>query len=266
MKCRICSNEPAFAFRSVVLGQHDVAYYSCGRCGYLETETPFWLAKAYAESISETDTGIMARNLVLSRIAATLILTRLDRNGVFLDFAGGYGIFVRLMRDLGFDFFWSDRYARNLLARGFEFAPADGNRKAELITALEIFEHFVEPLEEIGRMVQMSGNILFSTTLVPDPPPPPDSWWYYAPEHGQHIGFYQHKTLKWIASHFGMNLCSNRKNLHLLTTGGIGDSFFRSMIIPGAATGGILSRLVMKSRSETDMSLMVASRRGDTRR
>ncbi len=261
MKCRVCSGGATFVFRTVLLARHDVSYFSCDRCGYLQTELPFWLEEAYADSIDTADTGIMARNLVLSRITAALILARLKRHGVFLDVAGGYGIFVRLMRDMGFDFFWQDRYSQNLLARGFELSPDPGDGKVELITAMEVFEHFVDPLDEIGRMALVSRNILFSTTLVADPPPSPDGWWYYAREQGQHIGFYQYKTLRWIADHFGMNLCSNRRNLHLLTSKRISDPFFRSMIVPGAVFGGILSRLLMKSKSATDMSL-VTSRRG----
>ncbi len=38
----------------------------------------------------------------------------------FLDYAGGYGVFTRLMRDIGFDFYWHDPYTQNLFANGFE--------------------------------------------------------------------------------------------------------------------------------------------------
>jgi hypothetical protein len=57
------------------------------------------------------DTGIMQRNLYLSKITAFILLLFFDCRKKFLDYAGGYGVFVRLMRDYGFDFYWYDKYA-----------------------------------------------------------------------------------------------------------------------------------------------------------
>ena len=118
------------------------------------------------------------------------------------------------MRDIGFDFYWSDPYTTNLFARGFEYNPSD---KIELITTFESFEHFSGPLEEIEKRLKISKNILFTTEILPDLIPKPNDWWYYGLEHGQHISFYSVKTLKFIALKYGLNLYSNGKSLHLLT-------------------------------------------------
>jgi hypothetical protein len=45
-----------------------------------------------------------------------------------------------------------------------------------------------------------------------------NDWWYFAPETGQHISFYTKKSLLMIAKQFGLNLYTNRCDLHLLTT------------------------------------------------
>ena len=84
---------------------------------------------------------------------------------------GGYGIFTRLMRDIGFDFYWYDPHSINLLARGFE--TRSKNYKYELVTAFEVFEHFAELIKEIESMLQFSDNILFSTELLPSLIPKP---------------------------------------------------------------------------------------------
>jgi len=43
------------------------------------------------------------------------IESNLNPDGIFLDYAAGYGLFVRLMRDAGYNFRWSDLYCQNLL-------------------------------------------------------------------------------------------------------------------------------------------------------
>jgi len=79
-----------------------------------------------------------------------------------LDYAGGYGVFVRLMRDIGFDFYWQDKYTENLFVRGFEY---DEKKRFDFLTSFKSFEHFDQPLQEIENMLSFSDNILFSTLL-----------------------------------------------------------------------------------------------------
>jgi len=47
------------------------------------------------------------------------IESNLNPDGIFLDYAAGYGLFVRLMRDAGYNFRWSDLYCQNLFVRGW---------------------------------------------------------------------------------------------------------------------------------------------------
>ena len=121
MNCKICNKKSNYIFNAKILNKYNIEYYHCPNCGFLQTEEPFWLEEAYKESINISDTGIMVRNLYLSKITTLIIYFLFDKNKKFLDYAGGYGIFVRLMRDIGFDFYWYDKYSENLLARGFEY-------------------------------------------------------------------------------------------------------------------------------------------------
>ena len=133
----------------------------------------------------------------------------------FIDYGGGYGIFVRLMRDKGLDFYWHDTHCQNLFAMKFE---ADLNKNYKLLTAFEVFEHFSDPIKELEKMIKISNNILFSTQLLIDKNlPKPDKWWYYGLEHGQHISFYSEKTLRYIASKYKLNLYSDSVSLHMFT-------------------------------------------------
>jgi hypothetical protein len=136
-------------------------------------------------------------------VTAALISLLFPNGTRFLDYAGGYGTLVRLMRDRGFDFYWSDPYAKNLHARGFEHVPGS---RYDLLTALEVLEHLPNPLEDIARMLDLADNVLVTTELLPEPAPVPPNWWYYAVKGGQHISFYSTDSLRKIASHFNVYL------------------------------------------------------------
>lgn len=213
--CRICSSQSQERFKAKILSKYDISYYFCENCGFLQTETPFWLEESYNESINLSDTGFLLRSLALAEIASVVIYFLFDKSARHLDFAGGHGLFTRRMRDIGFDFFWSDKFTANLLARGFEYRPEEGG--IELITAFETFEHFTDPLAEIETMLAISRNILFTTDLLPSPVPHPTDWYYYGLEHGQHISFFSSKTLKFIAKKYGLYLYSAH-SIHLLAS------------------------------------------------
>jgi hypothetical protein len=201
MTCIICNTNNDFIFKESILNKYDIKYYHCQNCGFLQTEEPYWLEESYAESINISDTGYMQRNVNLSRKLTVLLSILFKKDAKFLDYAGGYGVFVRLMRDIGFDFYWDDKFTSNLFARGFEYK----HENIDAITTFESFEHFVNPLHEIEKMLSISKTIIFSTELLPNPIPKPKDWWYYGLDHGQHISFYGEKTLHFIAKKYSLN-------------------------------------------------------------
>jgi hypothetical protein len=213
MRCHICGDASEAFASTLVLSKHQVSYFRCKGCRFIQTEPPYWLEEAYSEAISELDVGVMQRNLHNTGVTAAVISLLFPSGVRFLDYAAGYGTLVRLMRDRGFDFFWSDRYAKNLYARGFEHVPGS---RYDLLTAFEVLEHLPHPLEDIARMFELAENILVSTILVPEPAPTPPHWWYYAVKSGQHISLYTADSLQKIASRFHVHLLS-RGPYHLLT-------------------------------------------------
>ncbi len=211
--CRVChksSGDPIFS--GPILGA-SVQYYECSACGYVQTEHPHWLDVAYASAINRCDTGILLRNqLNVGGVLATLTVLgkRTDR---IVDYAGGYGILVRMLRDRGLDALWSDPYCQNLFAIGFEYQ----HEPASLVTAFEAFEHFIDPVQELEKLLTIAPNLLFSTEIIPSPTPSVGEWWYYGADHGQHIGFFRVRTLQYLAQRFGRHLTTDGKHYHLLT-------------------------------------------------
>ncbi|WP_170190187.1 glycosyltransferase, partial [Geitlerinema sp. P-1104] len=215
--CHICHSTSIPFAAHTVLNKYKIQYFQCSNCGFVQTEEPYWLDEAYSSAIANSDVGLVTRNLGLAQVAQHIILKHFDHNKPFLDYGAGYGLFVRLMRDAGFDFYWHDKYAENLLAKGFDATDDENKREFELVTAFELFEHFTNPLEEIDAILSFSKNILFSTELLPQNNPRPGDWWYYAPLEGQHISIYTRKALEIIAQTRDLNLYSNGKSVHLLT-------------------------------------------------
>ncbi|MBD2384162.1 FkbM family methyltransferase [Cylindrospermum sp. FACHB-282] len=216
MKCKVCASDTDLFAQGILLGKYEIDYFQCSNCGFVQTEEPYWLEEAYSDAIAKTDVGLVCRNNNLSHSSAYIIFHLFNHEAKFLDYGGDYGLFVRIMRDLGFDFYWIDKFCTNLFAKGFEIDKS-ANGSYELVTAFEVFEHFVNPIEEIENILKLSRNILFSTELLPKNNPKPNEWWYYAPYEGQHISIYTCKTLQVIADKYNLNLYTNGSGLHLLT-------------------------------------------------
>lgn len=216
--CKICNNKTVFVFNAKIINKYIINYCQCESCDFVQTEKTYWLEEAYQNPMNYSDTGIMYRNEKFSKITTSLIFLFFNTKGKFLDYAGGYGVFTRMMRDVGFDYYWNDPYTKNLLARGFE---QKSNDSYELLTTFECFEHLDNPMEEIEKILTLSKNLIFSTELTPIPLPKPNDWWYYGLEHGQHIAFYSKKSLELIAKKFDVNYY-NIGNLHLFSQNKIG--------------------------------------------
>ena len=258
-RCRVCGAASGFVFAQAVLGE-PVDYFDCQVCGYLQTQTPHWLDRAYGRAINDVDTGIMMRNRMnVGRVVMTLAaLSNLQARVV--DHAGGYGILVRLLRDAGVDAFWRDPYCENLLARGFE---AD-SRPSDLVTAFEVLEHLLDPVADLRAMLREAPSVLFTTELVPTEGTPSPDWWYLGPEHGQHIGFFRTRTLVYIAGQIGAHVASDGRSVHLLSNRPI-PGRWRPLQRAGRF-GPLVARLALRSKTMQDFERLRQTSRGEAPR
>jgi len=216
MQCKICKSPASLLGTYEIIGKYSVRWFRCQTCGFTQTEEPFWLKEAYSCPINKTDVGVISRNVTNAHIANAVIVFFFNPAARFLDYGGGYGIFCRMMRDKGFDFYRYDKYCQNIFAAGFDKDDLSDIR-FELVTAFEVFEHFSDPLVDIDGLFELSSNIFFSTVLLPEANPKPGEWWYYGLEHGQHIALYTEESLRYFAKSKGLNLYSNGKNYHLFS-------------------------------------------------
>jgi hypothetical protein len=218
MNCNICSSETKLLFATLVMNKHQVEYHKCTQCEFIQTEKPYWLNEAYSSAITSLDIGYVTRNISLSEVVSSIVQSSFNDKGDFIDYGGGYGLFVRIMRDKGFKFYLQDPYCQNIFANYFDTSSFDEKKQFELLTTFEVFEHLDNPLFEIDKMFKRSSSVLFTTELQPNNNITKISdWWYFAPETGQHISLYSLKSLQFLAKKYNCNLYSNNYNLHLLT-------------------------------------------------
>lgn len=250
MNCNICGQATNPIHKGRILNKYDIQYFNCPDCGFTQTESAFWLDESYTDALSASDTGVMARNMVFSRVTKILLILLGKRQGKFLDFGGGYGIFTRLMRDQGYDYYWYDKYAKNFISKGFEGSIESGCHY-DIVTSFENFEHFDSPLEEIEKILKLSNLVLFSTELMPNDLPSPEQWWYYCLEHGQHISLFSHNSLEYIGKKNNYHYISNGNGLHIYSKTAISPKIF--LIIKVFLKLGIDRIFNQQSKVNTDM-------------
>ena len=248
--CNICQSSMAYVFSEKLLNKYTVTYHQCNECGLLQTESPYWLDEAYSEAIAIADTGIVLRNFSISSKLAGLLYFVFDAKDNYIDVAGGYGILTRIMRDFGFNFYWSDKYCNNLLARGFEANTL--NKPVLALTAFEVLEHVHNPVEFISSTMSDFGarTLIFTTQTFSNQVPDKD-WWYYAFNTGQHISFYQIKTLKIIAEKLGLNFYS-ANGFHIITDKHLNLTKLKLLTSPLAFFISIFLKLKMNSKTLSD--------------
>jgi hypothetical protein len=216
-----------------------------------------WLQEAYESAIADVDTGVLARARDLEpRLICILRPLWKERPAVFADIGAGYGVLVRAMRDVGLDFRWSDPHCANLLARGFELE----SQHCDAITAIEVLEHAVDPVAFLREAFNRTGAsvAVLTTELLPKPVPDPASWWYYAFETGQHVSFFEHRTLGHLATKLGLRLRS-RQNLHVLHSGQVKQWHFLLAATRLAPIGAALLGRSLESLTERDNPLLATT-------
>jgi hypothetical protein len=213
-------------FSRTIKGRLTIRYYQCETCSHLQTETPAWLEQTYKEATFELDVGMADRSIWTAQTTAALALKLgIGPEEVCIDWGAGTGLFTRLCRDYGLNFFHHDPYSENVFARGFEFQETAVRPCCACVTAFEVAEHFADPLRDFGKLFGMASRfVLFSTTLYKGEG---SDWWYFG-EDGQHVAFYTRQSLETLGLKLGWHLASNGADLHLFSREPVSDRVLES--------------------------------------
>lgn len=254
MRCKLCESATDYFGELKILRSFDARYRRCTVCGFVSVEDPYWLEQAYASAIAAADTGIVARNLKLAEMTGLLIGLIFHGARRFLDFGGGSGLLVRMMRDQGFDFRLQDKYCVNVFAGGFEAQPGE---RYDMVTCMEVAEHLTDPLPtfcELRTLVEGAAApaLVVSTELLPAAANKPGEWWYYAPETGQHISFYTEAALRVIAEQLGLHVATNGSNFHVFSAMPISQRLLRMI---SSRKGRAMARAIVRLTGRRRRSL-----------
>jgi len=250
---------PAEPHQRIPIRGVEVVLHRCVRCGLFQFPNPDWLDAAYADPISEIDTGLPARCFHVARTAEALIRAQGLGDRQQLDYGGGYGLLTRLMRDRGLDMRHHDPFARNLFAQGFEGDPA-GSFGA--VTMVEVFEHLTEPLPLLRSLSSHAEMVIVSTQLVPAGLTDLSRWWYLIPDLGQHITFYTRPSLVELAGRSGYRVATDGVGLHVFYRGRL--ARLARLVLRDARSAGMIARALRlragaRSLSAVDAPAALAS-------
>jgi hypothetical protein len=253
VECNICKTEGNIIFQKLILNKYQANYIQCPSCKIVKVENPHWLDEAYQDAIATTDTGLVSRNIFLTKVITLFLFFFSNKNESFIDTAGGYGMLTRMLRDVGFRYFWEDKYCQNLFAQGFE-----GVKKSyKFVSAIEVLEHTVDPLDFIKNIFeQHKCSYFFFTTALFENDYPEENWWYLSPETGQHICFFNDNSMKKISISLSLHYQGNG-DIHVLSKNKISGVLFK--IITSKVTLLVFPfiKKVMKSRTFSDHKKMM---------
>ncbi len=185
--CKICGMASHLLGEAKVLRKYRVQYYRCVKCGFTQTEALYWLEEAYSSAIACQNVGIMRRNLANCKVTSAVLNLLFQKTSNVVDFGAGHGVFVRLMRDRGFNFFWPDLRATNDYARGFESQEGATYDFPHSVRSTRTFDRPGRRLLAANELVRERAHF---DLLVSSPTPALSDWWYHVPTTGQHIVFY----------------------------------------------------------------------------
>jgi len=191
-----------------------IYYNFCPNCGFLFTRAfDSWTNEDFLDTIYNSDYSLVDPDFSDTRPIANAklvirMLNKADKSLSILDFGGGNGRFRDAMREGGFENTYS--YDPYQAESHWPHATYD------LITAFEVIEHAVSPMETLRTMSSLlkpQGIVLFSTLLQPKEIHSIRlNWWYVAPRNG-HLSLFSAVALEHAWQKIGYNVRKSKGHL-----------------------------------------------------
>ena len=206
-KCLICNHE------TYVLEdkQFNIIYFRCRNCGFIHEDERFVVSSEKEKSIYELhNNSIDDKGYVKMFNDFIDTFIKFTTGKEMLDFGSGpEAVFAELMKRRQFNVTIYDLF--------YYKDTSYLNKKYDLITSTEVFEHFINPLDEIKKISSLlkEGGILSIMTNFPKDDEHFLDWWYRRDE--THVAFYTEKSFEIIGKIYGLEvLYTNNKNYMIM--------------------------------------------------
>lgn len=206
MKCKICKEETYDIYDS----QFDIVYYRCKACAFIY-EDP----KYHHSLKDEHEEYLRHNNSIEDEGYVNMFLKFMNAFEPYLigketlEYGSGpEPVFSQVLRQQGYHVTSYDPF----------FLPDESylDRSYDLITSTEVFEHFIEPLEEIEKLLALlkPGGILAIMTQFPKDDDHFLTWWYRRDP--THISFYTIDTFKYICKCYSLEMLYNNNKDYMI--------------------------------------------------
>ena len=209
--CKICSKNT----RPIYDEQYDQNYFYCPHCEFIHLDE----SKIISSKQEKKEYGFHQNSFenkgyvnMFREFIDKAIRPYKSQIRTALDFGSGPGpVLAELLRQEGFE---TDIYDKH-------FAPEKVylNKKYDLITATEVFEHLEDPVATLKLLqshLSENGILAIMTLFHPQDDETFKKWWYRRDK--THISFYTPKTFKHLAELLDMKtLMVDDKNICVLT-------------------------------------------------
>ncbi|NTU58116.1 MAG: class I SAM-dependent methyltransferase [Chlorobiaceae bacterium] len=214
--CDFMKNCQEVRGKFVPLSLKPVYYYRCAECGFVfSPELCSWTKQQFGNLIYNGDYVNFDPDFVEARPKLhadiiTAVFQGYREHLKILDYGGGQGQMVSLLRNAGFNAVSYDPY--------YDEGSVPEHSDFDLVTAFEVFEHAAAPrrmMEEVAGFLGKESVFLFST-VVSDGQILENgrlTWWYASPRNG-HISLYTTKSLRMLGACYGFEFHSFSQGMH----------------------------------------------------
>lgn len=196
MKCKIC-NEATYELNDK---QFDIVYHRCTRCGFIYEDPKFHLNLNDEKSEYDSHNNSIENDGYVNMFRRFIEAFEPYLKGKrILEYGSGpEPVLSELLRQGGYEVTSFDPF----------FLPDTNylNKTYDLITSTEVFEHFVNPIEEIEKLLSLinKGGILAIMTQFPKDDTHFLNWWYRRDI--THISFYTIESFEYIAAKYNLEI------------------------------------------------------------
>jgi SAM-dependent methyltransferase len=185
-------------------------YYQCDHCRLIFTRNmDDWTKEDFEDYIYNKSYVMVDPDYVFERPKRNAIFLNemLNANDdiTLLDYGGGNGTTAKLLCDVGYNATSWDPFS-------VEPRP---NIKADVVSAIEVFEHTNDPhgtFQEAVSFLKPGGMLVF-TTLVNNELKPREMHWYISPRNG-HLLMHSYESIKYLCDYYGWEVNHINNSLH----------------------------------------------------